>query len=59
MPMDLSSRCMGNVLQFFLTYSQPGPSYFNIFVQYSQSDLQPLRPLLLRGPGPRIEPGPG
>ena len=32
--------------RFFFTYSQPGPNFFiNLFVQYSQSDLPPLRPL--------------
>ena len=45
-----SERKAGNnrgyfFLFFFITYSQPGPSFINLFVQYSQSDLRPLRPL--------------
>ena len=44
----------------FFTYSQPGPSFINLFVQYPQSDLPPLRPCTLWwGPGPRFEPGTG
>ena len=29
----------------FLTYSQLFPSFLNLFLQYSQSNLPPLRPL--------------
>ena len=35
---------------FFFSYSQPGPSFINLFVQYSQSDLPPLRPLCGEAP---------
>ena len=44
---------------FYLTYSQPGPSFFffNLFVQYSQSDLPPLRPLCGEAPGRDSNPG--
>ena len=41
--------------QHYVTYSQPRPSFINLFVQYSQSDLPPLRPLW----EPRFEPGMG
>ena len=41
----------------FLTYSQPGPSFINLFVQYSQSDLPPLRPLCGEAPGRDSNPG--
>ena len=36
---------------FFSTYSHPGPSFIYLFVQYSQSDLPPLRPLCGEDPG--------
>ena len=36
---------------FFPTYSQPGPSFISLFVQYSQSDLPLLRPLCGEAPG--------
>ena len=42
---------------FFLTYSQPGPSFIILFVQYSQSDLPPLRPLCGEAPGRDSNPG--
>ena len=57
------------LLIFFLsTYSQPGPSFiYKLFVQYSQSDLTPLRPLCGEAPrwaeirtwDGRIKPGTG
>ena len=36
---------------FFPTYRQPGPSFISLFVQYSQSDLPPLRALCGEAPG--------
>ena len=46
-------------VSFLKTYSQPGPSFIILFLQYSQSDLPPLRPLCGEAPGPRLEPGTG
>ena len=37
-------------LTYIISYSQPGPSFINLFVQYSQSDLLPLRPLCGEAP---------
>ena len=42
---------------FLLTFSQSGPSFINLFVQYSQSDLPPLRPLYGEAPGRDSNPG--
>ena len=39
--------------KFFLTYSQSRPSFINVFVQYSQKDLPPLRTFC--GEAPRAE----
>ena len=39
------------IFYYFFTYSQPGHSFINFFVQYSQSDLPPLRPLCSEAPG--------
>ena len=41
----------------FFIYSQPEPSFINLFVQYSQSDLPPLRPLCGEAPGRDSNPG--
>ena len=42
--------------KFFLTYSQSRPSFINVFVQYSQKDLPPLRTFCGEAPEPRFEP---
>ena len=48
------------IFYYFFTYSQPGHSFINFFVQYSQSDLPPLRPLCSEAPGlARFELGTG
>ena len=41
----------------YIIYSQPGPIFINLFVQYSQSDLLPLRPLCGEAPGRDSNPG--
>ena len=43
--------------RFFFTYSQHGPSFINLFVQFSQSDLPPLRPFCGEVPGRDSNPG--
>ena len=46
-----AARCATNELHIFAFFlltanlDQVGPSFINVFVQYSQSDLPPLRPL--------------
>ena len=42
--------CYSLVSAFAFTYSQLGPSFLNLFVQYSQIDLPPLRPLCGEAP---------
>ena len=43
----------------FFTYSQPGPSFINLLIQYAQSDLPPHRPLCGEAPGRDSKPGTG
>ena len=47
--------CLSKVTK--ITYSQHGPSFINLFVQYSQSDLPPLRPLCGEAPSTDLNPG--
>ena len=42
---------------FFFTYSQLGPSFSNLSVKYSQSELLLLKPLCSEAPGRDSNPG--
>ena len=46
-----------SIESIFFTYSQHGPSFINLFVQFSPSDLPPLRPFCGEVPGRDSNPG--
>ena len=42
---NVEPRVGAGRISIFFTFSQPGPSFINLFLDYSQSDLPPLRQL--------------